>query len=134
MPNKTASPQDARFRRKVVAVMAVIILGLSAIGFSLKLYELILLVLENNLENGVFAISPTVNYILASAGFICLLAWGACNGMYKNIEAPGAEMLARSQQLDAEMPIERLSSLDLDFTEPGPFIAPANHTENHSSK
>ena len=37
--------------------------------------------------NGAFAITPMVNYLLASLGFLCLLLWATRNGMFRDIES-----------------------------------------------
>ena len=44
-----------------------------------------------------------MNYLLASAGFFCLLVWAAWNGMFRDIEKPKDEMLANEALLDREL-------------------------------
>ncbi|MCA9204894.1 MAG: cbb3-type cytochrome oxidase assembly protein, partial [Planctomycetales bacterium] len=50
--------------------------------------------------DGVFAITPMLNYILASAGFFMLLLWATANGMFHDIERPKDRMLQNEQFLD----------------------------------
>ena len=38
--------------------------------------------------DGAFAISPILNYLLASLGFLCLFGWAAVDGMFRDIEQP----------------------------------------------
>ena len=52
--------------------------------------------------NGAFAVTPIVNYLLAGLGFLCMLGWAACNGMFHDIEQPKRTMLETEQQLDAK--------------------------------
>lgn len=40
-----------------------------------------------------FAISPVLNYLLASLGFLCLFGWAALHGMFRDIERPKLTML-----------------------------------------
>ena len=50
--------------------------------------------------DGAFALTPVVNYLLASLGFLCLFGWAACNGMFHDIEQPKRDMLESERQLD----------------------------------
>ena len=52
-------------------VIGVPILIVSMIGFGIKFLELINL--TQGETDGGFAVTPVVNYLLASAGFLCLL-------------------------------------------------------------
>ena len=49
---------------------------------------------------GAFAITPMVNYLLASVGFFCMLIWATINGMFHDIEKPKRTMLEQDDQLD----------------------------------
>jgi hypothetical protein len=49
---------------------------------------------------GVFAITPMVNYLLASLGFFCMLLWATVNGMFRDVERPKETMLERDAALD----------------------------------
>jgi hypothetical protein len=51
---------------------------------------------------GVFALTPIINYLLASFGFLCLLGWAASNGMFTDIELPKRTMLENELRLDAD--------------------------------
>ena len=84
--------------------MAVIILGFCLYGFGSKFVELVRLVAsdEDAAREGVFAVAPLVNYLLASAGFLCLLGWAAAHGMFHNIEEPKQTMLDVNAKLDAD--------------------------------
>ncbi|MBI1310293.1 hypothetical protein GC176_03220 [bacterium] len=94
----TRSEQKAM--RIITAILAVLILIPSLYGFGSKLLEFIALVRGD--VDGVFAISPVANYLLASAGFFCLLLWATLNGMFHDIEAPKYDMLDQEEKLDQE--------------------------------
>ena len=40
------------------------------------------------------------NYLLASAGFFCMLLWAAWNGMFRDVERPKVEFLENESRLD----------------------------------
>ena len=45
--------------------------------------------------------APILNYLLASAGFFCMLLWAAWNGMFRDMERPKTEFLDNESRLDA---------------------------------
>ena len=51
---------------------------------------------------GAFAISPIVNYLLASFGFLLLFGWAALGGMFHDIEQPKYTMLENEARLDQQ--------------------------------
>ena len=82
----------------VTIIFAVPILVFSGLGFAAKFLEFI-----NTFRGeseGAFAITPMVNYLLASAGFFCLLVWATMNGMFHDIEQPKRTMLENDDILD----------------------------------
>ena len=79
---------------------ALLILVPSMLGFGNKLREFILLARGD--VDGVFAITPVVNYLLASLGFFCLFFWAIYQGMFRDIEAPKFTMLENERKLDEE--------------------------------
>jgi hypothetical protein len=87
-------------RRKTVAtiVFAVIILVPSMLGFGAKFIEFIHTFWAAS--DGVFAITPMINYLLASLGFLCMFIWAILNGMFTDLERPKELMLQRERQLD----------------------------------
>jgi hypothetical protein len=91
-----------KMRDLFVTALAVVIFAFCAYGFGGKLVELIRLVKESDstASEGVFAVAPLMNYLLASAGFLCLLGWAACHGMFHDIERPKETMLEYDRQLD----------------------------------
>lgn len=84
----------------VTIVLAVLILIPSLIGFASKLVEFYHVV--KGKADGAFALTPIVNYVLASLGFLCLLVWAAGHGMFHDLEAPKHAMLAQERRLDEE--------------------------------
>lgn len=83
----------------VTGILALLILIPSMLGFADKFYQLVILCRGET--EGAFAITPVVNYLLASLGFFCLLCWAALNGMFRDIEEPKQQMLETETLLDA---------------------------------
>ncbi len=86
-----------------VGVMAVVVIGFCAFGFGSKFVEFIYLVTSDDpaARDGIFAVAPVSNYLLASAGFLCLLGWATMHGMFHHIERPKYTMLVDDERLDA---------------------------------
>ena len=80
-------------------VLGIVILIPSMMGFVNKFREFVHIVKGD--PDGAFALTPIVNYLLASGGFFCFLIWAAFQGMFHDIEAPKRDMLARERALDA---------------------------------
>ena len=93
-----STKRDSRLPSIVTALLAVAILVPSLWGFGTKFYEFVLLA-RGDVE-GVFAVTPVINYLLASLGFLCLFGWAAYNGMFHDIEQPKRTMLENEQRLD----------------------------------
>lgn len=93
-----------RFSRTqiVTLIFAVPILLFSGVGFAAKFIEFIHTFQGD--AAGAFAITPMVNYLLASAGFFCLLVWATLNGMFRDIEEPKRTMLEHDALLDRRRP------------------------------
>ena len=81
-------------------VFAVVILVPSLLGFANKFREFILIFRGD--VDGVFAISPIVNYLLASLGFFFLFCWAIAHGMFRDLERPKYAMLENERRLDAD--------------------------------
>lgn len=79
-------------------VMSVVIIVPTMAGFVTKFLEFVHTFRSQS--DGVFAITPITNYLLASLGFFCLLIWAACNGMFRDIERPKYRMLDIEHELD----------------------------------
>jgi hypothetical protein len=73
-------------------------LGPACYGFSGKMIEFVK-VFRGETE-GAFAISPLLNYLLASLGFLFMFGWAAANGMFHDIEQPKNTMLEHEDLLD----------------------------------
>lgn len=94
------SRSAARRRRLVLLIMATAILVPSLYGFGTKFVEFIALYRGD--VDGVFAITPILNYLLASIGFILLFFWAIMSGMFHDIEGPKWKMLENEALLDRE--------------------------------
>lgn len=82
----------------ITVVFGAIILIPSLLGFVMKFGEMI--ALTDVVDEGGFAVTPVINYLLASAGFFFLLLWAACNGMFRDLEQPKYAMLENESELD----------------------------------
>ncbi len=91
---------SGRLKPAVLVVMSVLILVPSMVGFIMKFLEFIRTFQDST--DGAFAITPMLNYLLASLGFFSLLVWAAANGMFRDIEQPKHQMLANDARLNAE--------------------------------
>ena len=91
-------PRSALIRSYLTLILAIVILIPSLWGFGSKLYEFFATFRED--PDGAFAVSPIINYMLASAGFFLMLLWATANGMFRNIEQPKRTMLENEEMLD----------------------------------
>lgn len=94
----TSRPSQNRRNLWTTSLFAVVILAPCLYGFGGKFIEFIQLYRGD--VDGVFAISPILNYLLASLGFLFLFAWAVTQGMFRDIELPKHSMLKIQAQLD----------------------------------
>lgn len=99
MNTSPAQENGSRLRIVVNVLFALAILLPSLWGFSMKFREFVMLA-RGDVE-GVFAVTPVMNYLLASFGFLLLFGWAAANGMFHDIEKPKQTMLDNEERLDA---------------------------------
>jgi len=67
-------------------------------GFGSKFFEFI--AIYRGEVDGAFAISPILNYLFASLGFLMLFLWATGNGMFHDIEKPKYTMLENEERLN----------------------------------
>ncbi len=79
-------------------VFSALVLIPTILGFANKFLDLVLVVQGD--EEGAFAVTPIVNYLFATAGFLCLLIWTAMQGAFENLDAPSRTMFENEQRLD----------------------------------
>jgi hypothetical protein len=75
-----------------------IVLIPTILGFANKFLDLVLVVQGD--EEGAFAITPIVNYLFATAGFLCLFVWTVAQGAFRNLDDPSRTMFENEQRLD----------------------------------
>lgn len=95
------APTTAGMSRRqtwITLAMAVLILIPSMYGFVGKFVEFVHI--YRGSAGGEFAVAPILNYLLASAGFFCMLLWAAWNGMFRDVERPKVEFLENESRLD----------------------------------
>lgn len=111
----TRHEKSSRSHRIVMLLMAAAVLVPSLFGFGTKFLEFIALY-RGDVE-GAFAISPILNYLLASLGFLFLFAWAALGGMFRDIEEPKYTMLENEALLDRAENGRVASPFDVSFGE-----------------
>lgn len=79
---------------------AALVLIPTILGFANKFLDLILI--SQGDEEGAFAVTPIMNYLLATAGFVCLLLWTAGQGAFKDLDGPSHWMMENEHRLDNE--------------------------------
>ncbi|MEI8383680.1 MAG: hypothetical protein WCJ09_26435 [Planctomycetota bacterium] len=94
----TAAVQKNRRHHLITALLALAVLTPSLYGFAGKFIEFIHI--YRGESDGVFAITPILNYLLASVGFFCLFCWAMMQGMFHNVEGPKQVMLDNEARLD----------------------------------
>lgn len=83
----------------VTWLLAILILIPSGYGFIGKFLEFVHL--YRGEPGGAFAVAPVLNYLLASAGFFCMMLWAMRNGMFHDVERPKEVFLENEKLLDA---------------------------------
>ncbi|MEK6645010.1 MAG: hypothetical protein AABZ08_14005 [Planctomycetota bacterium] len=89
---------ESRSKRIAIACIAVAILVPASYGFAEKLILFIMAVKQDQLAG--FTIVPIANYLIVTAGMMCLLIWATRHGMFRDIEKPKYDMLDREAELD----------------------------------
>ncbi len=98
-PPKGVLPREPGMSRHALITIAMVILIPSMYGFLGKFIEFVHI--SRGEEGGEFAVAPIMNYLLASAGFFCMLLWAAWNGMFRDIEQPKYDFLDNEARIDA---------------------------------
>jgi nitrogen fixation-related uncharacterized protein len=78
---------------------SILVLVPAILGFANKFLDLLLVAYGD--EEGAFAATPIMNYLLATAGFVCLLLWTAAQGAFKDLDGPSHAMLENEHRLDS---------------------------------
>lgn len=72
----------------------------SILGFANKFLDLV--VIAQGDEEGAFALTPMINYLLATAGFFCMLMYAVAQGAFHDINAPSHAMFENELELDRQ--------------------------------
>jgi hypothetical protein len=70
------------------------------LGFANKFLDLVLVAQGD--EDGAFAVTPIVNYLFATAGFLCLFFWTAAQGAFQDLDGPSRTMMENERRLDEQ--------------------------------
>lgn len=101
MSSANSSPSSRSRRARVTTlIFAMVILIPSMLGFVAKFIEF--MAVFRGQGEGSFAVTPMVNYLLATTGFFCLFGWALIHGMFREIEGPKQRMLETEEWLDAQ--------------------------------
>lgn len=98
------TPADTPPRRPgalITVLLALAVLIPSLYGFAGKFIEFVAVFRGDG--DGVFAITPIVNYLLATLGFFCLFGWAVLQGMFSDIEKPKQTFLENEEWLDRQL-------------------------------
>jgi hypothetical protein len=96
---KATMERAPRSRQSWIPIIFGLVIFIPCIlGFGTKFLELIKLS-HTDLE-GRFALTPVVNYLLATIGFLCLFVWGALRGTFHNVEDAKQRMLDFDELID----------------------------------
>ena len=98
MATQIVRPKQSRVQFWTVAVLASLIIVGCLLGFAEKFIQLVKVVSGD--PDGIFALTPIINYLLASVGFLLLFGWAAANGMFRDVEGPKYKMLETEQKLN----------------------------------
>jgi nitrogen fixation-related uncharacterized protein len=90
-------------------IISLVILGPCLVTFGGKL-QMLIAVFRGQAE-WAFAVTPVINYILASIGFVLLFLWAILNGMFSHLEEPKLTMLINERMLD-RLEDEQATTLD----------------------
>ena len=98
MPVPTSPPS----RRNLLTILfGAAVLIPSLYGFSGKFIEFVAVFRSES--DGIFAVTPIVNYLLATLGFFCLFGWALLQGMFSDIERPKQTFLETEAWLDQQL-------------------------------
>lgn len=97
----TPSSPSSRKSRLVTIVFAIAVLIPSLYGFGGKFIEFVNVFRGE--ADGTFAVTPIVNYLLATLGFFCLFGWALVQGMFSDIEKPKHTFLETEAWLDQQL-------------------------------
>lgn len=92
---------DGRLRRWVLGFFLVAI-GVSGVGFSVKIFEFADdLADQKGLQ---FAGAHLLTYACVATGFLSLLAYGFLKGHFRDIEEPKYDLLEKERRYDERLP------------------------------
>lgn len=95
---RAAEESGSRKKNLVLWIISVGIILPGAYGFIENFIQFIRTL--RTVDGGGFTIIPLLNYMLMTAGFVCLLIWGVLRGMFRDIERPKYSMLEREAMLE----------------------------------
>ena len=106
MPDSDPKALIPRPNRWTVIIIAGVILVGCGVAAVAKFIELVVMVTgdEETASAGAFTVTPVVNYLLASLGFLCLFCWATLGGMFRDVEEPKMTMLELEEQLERRDP------------------------------
>jgi len=70
----------------------------SILGFANKFLDL--MIVAQGDEEGAFALTPMINYLLATAGFFCMLMWAVAQGAFYDLNSPSQSMFENELELE----------------------------------
>jgi len=74
----------------------------SMLGFANKFLDL--MIIAQGDEEGAFALTPMINYLLATAGFFCMLMYAVAQGAFHDLNGPSRAMFENELELERQSP------------------------------
>jgi len=72
------------------------------LGFANKFLDL--MIIAQGDEEGAFALTPMINYLLATAGFFCMLMYAVAQGAFHDLNGPSRAMFENELELERQSP------------------------------
>ncbi len=79
-------------------IVGAVVLIPTILGFANKFLDL--MIIAQGDEEGAFALTPMINYLLATAGFFCMLMYAVAQGAFHDVNAPSHAMFENELELD----------------------------------
>ncbi|MFQ5589983.1 MAG: hypothetical protein ACE5HE_02360 [Phycisphaerae bacterium] len=102
-------PEPSRMATVLLWITVALILLAGGYAFVDRLVGFVRTLALDKEDGGGFIMIPMMNYLMVTAGLVCLLVWGVAHDMLCDIERPKYTMLEREARLDTDDEREKYS-------------------------